>query len=94
MTERNKKFDLTLHYNWVNSYMFVKGETYKLKAENPGAHGAPFCLGSVSKDLSVDNMKKTKLSEYIYHLLVDCDSVDVADILDIHKYLMKEHGIK
>lgn len=26
--------------------------------------------------------------------LVDYDSVDVADILDFHEYLMKKHGVK
>ena len=28
---------------------------------------------------------------YVYHFLVDYDSTDIADILDIHKYLMKKH---
>ena len=30
----------------------------------------------------------------IYEFLVDYDSIDVHDILDIHKYLMEKHDIK
>ena len=29
----------------------------------------------------------------IYDFLVDYDSIDVDDISDIHKYLMKKHDI-
>ena len=52
------------------------------------------CLGNISKDLSVDNMKKTGLKEYVYDFSVDYNVVAVADILDIHKYLMKKHVLK
>ena len=37
------------------------------------------------KNFSVDNMKETGLYEYVYDFPVD----GVADILDIHKYLIK-----
>ena len=35
-------------------------------------------------------MKKTKLDRYIYDFRVECDAIALDDILDIHKYLMKE----
>ena len=38
-------------------------------------------------------MKKTALNGYVYDFSVDYDAIDVDDILDIHKYLMKKHGI-
>ena len=38
-------------------------------------------------------MKKTGLKGYIYDFSVDCNAIAVADILDIHKYLMKKNGI-
>ena len=53
----------------------------------------PLCLGNVSKDFSVDNMKKTGLNGYFYDFNVDYDSIAVDDILDIHKYLMKKISI-
>ena len=49
------------------------------------------CLGNISKDFSVDNMKKTG---YVYDVSVDYNAIAVADILNIHKYLMKKHDIK
>ena len=49
----------------------------------------PLCLENISKDFSVDNMKKTGLNEYVYDFTVDYDAIAVDDILDIHKYLWK-----
>ena len=51
------------------------------------------CLGNVSKDFSARNMKKTGFNGYIYDFSVDYDTIDVDDILDIHKYLMKKNDI-
>ena len=36
------------------------------------------------------NMKKTGFNGYIYDFSVDYDSIDVDNIKDIHKYLMKK----
>ena len=44
----------------------------------------------MSKDWSVDNMKKIGLNRYIYDFNVDSDASDVDDILEIHNYLMKK----
>ena len=38
-------------------------------------------------------MKKTGLCGYVYDFRVDYDAILVDDILDIHKYLMKNNGI-
>ena len=38
-------------------------------------------------------MKKTGFNGYIYDFSVDYDSTDVADIKEIHKYLMKKNNI-
>ena len=38
-------------------------------------------------------MKKTVLKGYAYDFSVDYNAIAVADILDIHKYLMKNNGI-
>ena len=51
---------------------------------------APLCLGNISKDWSVVNMKKTGFNGYVYDFSVDYDATDVDDIKDIHKYLMKK----
>ena len=93
-TENNKKFCLSLHYNGANSYLFVNGtEFHKYKAKYYEIVATPLCLGNISKDFSVDNMKKTGLNGYVYDFSVDFDAIAVDDILDIHKYLIKKNGI-
>ena len=94
-TEHNKKFCLILHYNGANSYLFVNGkEIIKFKAKDSTIVATPLCLGNVSKDWLVDNMKKkTGLNEYVYDFSVDYDAIDVNDISDIRNYLMKKNEI-
>ena len=71
--------------------MFVNStEIYKFKAKNSEIVATLLCLGNISKDWSVDNMKKTEFNGYVYDFSVDYDATDVDDILDIHKYLMKK----
>ena len=93
-TVTKKKFCLSLHYNGANSYLFVNGtEIYKFKAKDSEIVASPLCLGNISKDWSVDNMKKTGFNGYVYDFSVDYDATDVDDILDTHKYLMKKNSI-
>ena len=93
-TVTKKKFCLSLHCNRANSYLFVNGtEIYKFKAKDYQIVAAPLCLRNISKDWSVDHMKKTGFNGYIYDFSVDYDATDVYDILDIHKYLMKKNSI-
>ena len=89
-----EKFCLRLHYNGANNYLFVNGtEMYQLKAKDSGIVATPLCLGNISKDRSVDNMKKTEFTGYVYDFSVDYDAIAVDDILDIHKYLMMKNNI-
>ena len=93
-TKENTKFCLSLHYNGANSYLFVNGtETIKFKAKDSEITAYPLRLGNISKDQTVDNMKKTGLKGYVYDSSVDYDAIAVSDILDIHKYLMKKNEI-
>ena len=83
-----------MHHNGANSYLFVNGtEIHKFEANDSEIVTTPLCLGNISKDFSVDNMKKTGLNGYIYDFSVDYDAIAVDDILDIHKYLMEKNGI-
>ena len=91
---KNKKFCLSLLYNGANSYLFVNGrEIYKFKAKDSEIVATPLCLGNISKDWSVDNMKKTRLNGYVYDFSADYDAIAVDDILDIHKHLMKKNNM-
>ena len=85
-TEKNKTFCLRLHYNGLNSYLFVNGtEIYKFKATDSEIVATPLCLGNISKDWLIDNMKKTGFNGYVYDFSVDYDATDIGDIKDIHK---------
>ena len=58
-TVTKKKFCLSLHYNRANNYFFVNStEIYKFKAKDSEIVASPLGLGSISKDLPADNMKK------------------------------------
>ena len=90
-TVTKKKFCLSLYYNGVNSYLFVNNtEIYKFKAKDSETVAHPICLGNISKDWSIDNMKKTGFNNYVYDFSVDYDATDADYIVDIHKYLMKK----
>ena len=83
-----------MYYNGANSYLFVNGtEIYKFKGKCSEIVPSPLCLGNISKDWSIDSMKKNRFAGYIYHVSVDYAAADVDDIKDIHKYLMKKNDI-
>ena len=93
-TVTKKKFCLSLHYNGANSCLFVNAiEIYKFKAKDSEIVATTLCLGNISKDWSIDNMKKTGFNGYVYDFSVDYDATDVDDIKDIHKYLMKKKNV-
>ena len=48
-------------------------------------------FGSFSKSFLVGDMKQTRLNGHVYDFLIGFGSIDVDDILDIHKYLMNKH---
>ena len=78
----------------ANSYLFVNGaELYKFKAKDSEIVVGSICLGNISKDWSVDNMKKTGFTGYDYDFSVDYDPIAVDYIKDINKYLMRKNNI-
>ena len=74
--------------------MFVNGiEIYKFKAKDSEIVATLLCLGNISKDWSVDNMKKAGFNGYVHDFSVDYYATDVDDIVNIHNYLMKKKNI-
>ena len=89
-----KKFCLWLHDNGTNSYLFVNGtEIYKFKAKDSEIVASPLCLGNISKDWTIDNMKRTGFNGYVYDFSVDYDASDIDDIKDILEFLMEKNNI-
>ena len=83
-----------MQYNGANSYLFFNGtEIHKFKAKVSKIVATLLCLGKISKNFSVDNMKKTGLNGYVYDSSADYDAIAVDGSLDICKYLMKKNNI-
>ena len=61
-TQSRKRFILSLHYNERNSFWFVNAtKVYQFKAKGSKIKDYALCLGNVSKDFTINNMKKTRL---------------------------------
>ena len=89
-----KKFYSNLLYNGANGYLFINAtEIIKFKAKDSEIAATSSCLGHISKDWSIDDIKRAGLKGYVCDLSVDYDVIAVDDILDIHKYLMKKNDI-
>ena len=60
-TQPNKRFVLSLHYNGSNSFLFVDAtKKYHFKAQKAEIKDYTLCLGNISKDFTINNMKKKK----------------------------------
>ena len=58
-TQSNKRFVLSLHYNGSNSLLFVNTtKIYQFKAKNSEMKDYALDLGNISKDFTINNMKK------------------------------------
>ena len=83
-----------MHYNGANSHLFVNStKIYKFKPKDSKIVAVPLCLENISKDWSVDNMKKTGFNCYDYDFSVDYGAIDVDNIKDIPKCLMEKNNI-
>ena len=61
---------MKLYYNGAN--LFANGtEIIKFKAKGSEIVAASSCLGNISKDFSVDNLKKNGLNGYVFDFSVD-----------------------
>ena len=75
-TEQRKK--TSLHYNGSNSFLFAHGiKIYQFKEKDSKISSYYLCSGYISKDFTVDNMKKTGLNVYVYNFSVDYDIIVV-----------------
>ena len=97
ITESNKKFVLSLHYNGNNSYLFVNGREelqFKSQSFTNTIKSQLFCVGNFSVSWSSSHDSKTCLYGNVYDLAIDYEPLsDVKAIYDIHRYLIKNHDI-
>ena len=86
---------MSLHYNGDNSYLFVNGgEKVKFTTKNCEIQKNLLCAGYISSDWSPTESTKTVLHGNVYGFALDYVPLNgVKTIYDIHRYLMKKHGI-
>ena len=71
--------------------IYLSMEIHKFKVKDSEIVATPLCLGNISKEFSVDDMKKkTELNGYVCNFSVDYDAIAVYYIQDIRKYVMKK----
>ena len=88
ITKAKTKFALILHYNSVESFLYVnKTEICKFKVQNK-VPWYLFCLGGVSKDFTKYEMKKNSLSGSI------CDISDDRSLIEKEDVVMKKNDVK
>ena len=94
-TVSNKKFVLSLHYYFDNSYLFINGrQELKFKAKEYDLLGEKLCVGNLSDNWTTLNSRKTGLYGHVYDFVVDYQGiVNIKKIFDMHRYLMIKHGI-
>ena len=76
--------------------MFVNGtEIYKFKTKGSEIVATPLCLGNISNDWSIDNMKKkqTKKKQDLMDMYMILVLIMILLMLMIHKHLMKKNDI-
>ena len=84
-----------MHYNGRNCYLLANGtEIHKFNVKDYEIVATQLCLANISNNWSVDKMKKkTRLNGYVYDFSVDYDAIEVDDILDVQKYLIKKNDM-
>ena len=72
--QSGKRFILSLHYNGSNSFLFINAtKVYQFKAKISETKDYALCLGNVSKDFTINNMKKNRIKrscKIIFFLLI------------------------
>ena len=82
---------LSLHYYGSKKFLFVNAtKTYHFKAKDSELKLYSLYLGNISKDFTINNIKKGRLNGVAKVFSVDYNVIDTKGILDIHRYLMKE----
>ena len=77
----------------IVTYLLMAQKFTKFKAKDSEILVGLMCLGNISKDWSVDSMKRTGFTGYVYDFSVDYEAIAVDDIKNIPKYLMKKNDI-
>ena len=71
------------------SYLLMLQKYINSKQKKSEIKDYALYLGNVSQDFTINNMTKTGLRGVVNFFSVDFNLIDINNILDIHRYLMK-----
>ena len=64
LTQSKRRFVLSLHYNGSRNFLFVNAiKIHQFKAKESEAKPYPLCFGNISKDFTINNMRKRKMKQ-------------------------------
>ena len=85
-TQPNKRFVLSLRYNGSNSFLLVNAtKKYRFKANNSEMQDYTLCSGTISKDFTNNDMKKTQING---RMMVNVD-VSVKNVKYVKKIIFR-----
>ena len=88
-TKTKTKFCLSLHCNGDKKYLQIEKKIYKFKADNKSVKfPTQFSLGNIANAFGAAESREVSLKGNAYYFLFDYNTIDISDILNIHKYLM------
>ena len=95
-TWSKRKFCLSLHYNESNCFLFVNcHKNISIQSQRLRSKTISIIFRkNFKKIFAVNNMKKTGLNGYVYKIYTDYNINDISNIINIHKYLMKNYDTK
>ena len=73
----------------LNSLLDDAKKVYQFKAKISEMKDYALCLGNVSKDFTINNMRKNRIKSSYKFFSVVFNSIDLNATLDTHKYLVK-----
>ena len=63
---------------------------YQFKAKDSEIKPYSLCLDNISKDFTLDSLKKKELKGIVKVFSVNYTPINTSNFLDIHRFLMKE----
>ena len=86
-----KKLVVSLDYKGSGSFLFVNAtKIYQVKAKDSRVQTYPLCVGNISEDFAINNLKKKRLKGSVELFFVDYRPTITNKISDIYRFLMKE----
>ena len=81
-TQPRKLFVLSLHYNGNSSLLFLNAvKIYQFKAKYSEIKDYTLCLSNISKDFTINNMKKQRLKGSVNDFSAGFNPIDTNNIL-------------